>query len=294
MSLRRPLRFVALGDSTTVGLGDPLPGGGWRGWASLLALAMDAVFINVAVNGATAADVSGGQLEKALVQRPHIASVLVGVNDTLRGNFRADVCATHLERTVAGLTAAARDRAHRPDARPGPDAVVAGRAGPPAGPPNRRGEHRRRRHLAPLWHGSRRPRRRSADVRASTVERRPAASVRGGPPAHRGRVRGRAHRPRLPPPGPADRRSLRRRAAGHPARPAVVAGHSRHRVGGRPQPRPGAAAGRPRRRRDLGRPAPPPAGAAAAPGARPAYRMAGHPAPPPAALAEVEPVQVAL
>ncbi|WP_344309179.1 SGNH/GDSL hydrolase family protein [Fodinicola feengrottensis] len=95
-----------MGDSTTVGLGDPLPGGGWRGWASLLALAMDAVFINVAVNGATAADVSGGQLEKALVQRPHIASVLVGVNDTLRGNFRADVCATHLERTVAGLTAA--------------------------------------------------------------------------------------------------------------------------------------------------------------------------------------------
>ena len=29
--------FVALGDSITVGIGDPAPGGGWRGWAALLA-----------------------------------------------------------------------------------------------------------------------------------------------------------------------------------------------------------------------------------------------------------------
>ena len=28
--------FVALGDSITVGMGDPAPGGGWRGWAALL------------------------------------------------------------------------------------------------------------------------------------------------------------------------------------------------------------------------------------------------------------------
>ncbi|WP_163509330.1 SGNH/GDSL hydrolase family protein [Fodinicola acaciae] len=97
------MRFVALGDSTTVGLGDPLPGGGWRGWANLLATAMDATFVNVAVNGATCADVSGRQLESALVQRPQIASVLVGVNDTLRGNFRPEVSARHLERTVAEL-----------------------------------------------------------------------------------------------------------------------------------------------------------------------------------------------
>ena len=29
--------FVALGDSITVGMGDPAPEGGWRGWAALLA-----------------------------------------------------------------------------------------------------------------------------------------------------------------------------------------------------------------------------------------------------------------
>lgn len=97
------MRFVALGDSTTVGLGDPLPGGGWRGWANLLARAMGATFINVAANGATCADVGGRQLESALVQRPQVASVLVGVNDTLRGNFRPEVSARHLERTVAEL-----------------------------------------------------------------------------------------------------------------------------------------------------------------------------------------------
>lgn len=100
------MRYVALGDSTTLGLGDPLPGGGWRGWAMLLAQALDAVFINVASNGATCADVGGGQLELALVQRPQLASVLVGVNDTLRGNFRPDVCAAHLEHAVANLTSA--------------------------------------------------------------------------------------------------------------------------------------------------------------------------------------------
>ena len=29
--------FVALGDSATAGFGDPMPEGGWRGWAALLA-----------------------------------------------------------------------------------------------------------------------------------------------------------------------------------------------------------------------------------------------------------------
>ena len=31
------MRFVALGDSITAGYGDRMPGGGWRGWAALLA-----------------------------------------------------------------------------------------------------------------------------------------------------------------------------------------------------------------------------------------------------------------
>ena len=51
-----PIRFVALGDSITVGLGDPMPDGTWRGWAALLAECLGAPgtveFHNVAESGA--------------------------------------------------------------------------------------------------------------------------------------------------------------------------------------------------------------------------------------------------
>jgi lysophospholipase L1-like esterase len=87
------LRFAALGDSTTVGLGDPLPGGGWRGWARLLVESLqasyDVSFCNVALSGATAAVVREQQLDEALAHRPDLASLLVGVNDTLRSTWDA-------------------------------------------------------------------------------------------------------------------------------------------------------------------------------------------------------------
>jgi len=55
------LRFAALGDSATVGLGDPVPGG-WRGWSRLLSGALatsyDVSYCNVAVSGATSSDVA--------------------------------------------------------------------------------------------------------------------------------------------------------------------------------------------------------------------------------------------
>lgn len=88
------LRFAALGDSTTVGLGDPVPGGAWRGWARLLSESLqasyDVSFCNVAISGATAAIVREQQLEEALAHRPDLASVLVGVNDTLRSTWDPD------------------------------------------------------------------------------------------------------------------------------------------------------------------------------------------------------------
>lgn len=84
------LRLAALGDSTTVGVGDPVPGG-WRGWARLLAASLgtayDVSFCNLAVSGATAAAVRSGQLDDALAHRPDIASLVVGVNDTMRSTW---------------------------------------------------------------------------------------------------------------------------------------------------------------------------------------------------------------
>ena len=103
------IRFAALGDSTTFGLGDPVPGVEWRGWAAILASSLAAPgrveFHNLAATGARAADVAGGQLAAALPLRPHVASVLVGMNDTLRNTFDVRAIGDALRATVATLTA---------------------------------------------------------------------------------------------------------------------------------------------------------------------------------------------
>lgn len=94
------LRFVALGDSVTVGLGDPA-GDRWRGWAHLLAeslaTAYPVTFTNLAGIGATADQVRREQLPEAIRLRPQLASLVVGVNDTMRSTFdpgriREDLC----------------------------------------------------------------------------------------------------------------------------------------------------------------------------------------------------------
>jgi lysophospholipase L1-like esterase len=98
--------FVALGDSITVGMGDPAPGGGWRGWATLLAGTLDQPELhNLATLGALSGDVERIQLPAALDREPDIASVVVGINDTLRGNFDPERTGASVDRTVAALRA---------------------------------------------------------------------------------------------------------------------------------------------------------------------------------------------
>ncbi|MGP4098890.1 GDSL-type esterase/lipase family protein [Nonomuraea sp. KM90] len=77
---RPGIRLAALGDSVTVGLG------------------------NYAVCGARVADVLRDQLPRALELRPSLATVLVGVNDTLRGDFDPAVFAADYEQLVARLS----------------------------------------------------------------------------------------------------------------------------------------------------------------------------------------------
>jgi lysophospholipase L1-like esterase len=99
--------FVALGDSITVGVGDPAPEGGWRGWAALLAASLhQPVIHNLATLGALAVDVEHLQLPSATALKPDVASVVVGINDTLRGNFDPQCTGAAVARTVAGLRAA--------------------------------------------------------------------------------------------------------------------------------------------------------------------------------------------
>lgn len=102
----RPVRFVALGDSLTEGVGDPV-GGKWRGWAELLAdgIAEGPVqFTNLAVSGAQTRDVLERQTPDALGLRPDIASVVIGVNDTLRCTFDIRAVATRLDQVYAAFT----------------------------------------------------------------------------------------------------------------------------------------------------------------------------------------------
>ncbi|POX56023.1 lipase [Streptomyces sp. Ru71] len=102
----RPVRFVALGDSLTEGVGDPVEGG-WRGWAALLApslAASEVEFTNLAVSGAQTRDVLEKQLPAALALRPDLVSVLIGVNDTLRCTFDIHEVAARLDTVYGALT----------------------------------------------------------------------------------------------------------------------------------------------------------------------------------------------
>jgi lysophospholipase L1-like esterase len=97
---------VALGDSLTEGVGDPV-GRSRRGWAALLAqgLGEEAEFTNLAVSGALVRDVAERQLPAALARRPDLVPVLVGVNDTLRGSFDIHAVARRLDTVYASVTA---------------------------------------------------------------------------------------------------------------------------------------------------------------------------------------------
>lgn len=111
---------MALGDSTTVGIGDPLldcvaqrtgagalPGEGWRGWAALLAEALassqQVTYANLATTGATAPSVALEQLPST-AERVDIASLVVGVNDTMRSTFDPHEIRESLLHCAAELT----------------------------------------------------------------------------------------------------------------------------------------------------------------------------------------------
>jgi lysophospholipase L1-like esterase len=84
------VRFVALGDSFTEGVGDELPTGQTRGWADLVAQGWaDSIgepisYANLAIRGKLADPIVAEQLEPALALRPTHLSFNGGGNDMLR------------------------------------------------------------------------------------------------------------------------------------------------------------------------------------------------------------------
>lgn len=104
------LRYVALGDSQTEGVGDGDGTGGLRGWADRLAEHLAAAdpalrYANLAVRGKLAWQVRAQQLAPALDLRPDLATVVAGVNDLMRRHFDAQAVAGELEAMFAALTA---------------------------------------------------------------------------------------------------------------------------------------------------------------------------------------------
>ena len=84
------VRYVAIGDSFTEGVGDELPDGRVRGWADLVAqgwadgLGEPVEYANLAIRGKLVWPIVEGQLEPALALKPTHLSFNGGGNDMLR------------------------------------------------------------------------------------------------------------------------------------------------------------------------------------------------------------------
>lgn len=89
------IRYVAIGDSFTEGVGDELPDGTVRGWADLVALGWASAlgepidYANLAIRGKLIGPIIEQQLEPALALKPTHLSFNGGGNDILRP--RADM-----------------------------------------------------------------------------------------------------------------------------------------------------------------------------------------------------------
>ncbi|HEY0803581.1 MAG TPA: SGNH/GDSL hydrolase family protein [Pseudonocardiaceae bacterium] len=96
--------LAVLGDSTGVGVGDPVAGGGWRGFPPLLANALGADLVNLARNGARLGCLRTEQLPLAIRARPDAAVVFAGINDSLRSDFDKERLGADLDTVVSTLT----------------------------------------------------------------------------------------------------------------------------------------------------------------------------------------------
>ena len=113
-------RFAALGDSFTEGLGDDeRDDGRHRGWADIVAATLatrargDGAeginYANLAIRGRLTRQVISEQVPAAVELGPDLASLAVGVNDTLRRRFDLNASATALENGVRRLRESGAD-----------------------------------------------------------------------------------------------------------------------------------------------------------------------------------------
>lgn len=105
------LRYVALGDSLTEGLGDRgfMHEREGRGWADRLATLMArsaaesggvVEFANLAIRSRTSVSIFGEQVDRALAMKPDLVTIMAGANDLWRPGARLDVVETHVRSAV--------------------------------------------------------------------------------------------------------------------------------------------------------------------------------------------------
>ncbi len=96
-------RYVAIGDSSTEGLEDAVPGARHRGWADRVAAHVAAaqseplLYANLAIRGRKTREIRDEQYPRALAMRPDLASVFCGTNDIIRSNCDLDGLSADIE-----------------------------------------------------------------------------------------------------------------------------------------------------------------------------------------------------
>lgn len=111
------MRFAAIGDSFTEGVGDPLPDGSMRGWADLVAAGLAAGldepvdYVNLAIRGRLIDRIVTEQLEAALSldPLPTLVTFNGGGNDMMRPGFQLERIMGLIEQAIercedAGVT----------------------------------------------------------------------------------------------------------------------------------------------------------------------------------------------
>jgi lysophospholipase L1-like esterase len=107
-------RYVAVGDSITEGIGDPVPGypdGGWVPTVGriLKQLRPDFEHVNLAKRGLTTREVRQTQVERAIELEPDLVTVSSGGNDLLKQRFDPSITEQELDAMFTALRATGAD-----------------------------------------------------------------------------------------------------------------------------------------------------------------------------------------
>jgi acyl-CoA thioesterase I len=97
-----PVNYVALGDSTGVGVGATNGGYVARLFKRIEQHRPGSKLLNLCVSGATSEDVQLRQLDRGIQAKPTLVTLGIGINDLGHG-FSVDTAATNIDRIVARL-----------------------------------------------------------------------------------------------------------------------------------------------------------------------------------------------